>query len=259
MVTANAVGPAPTGSTRWVSLGAVPELRRFEVSPDAIVIGASLPLSVLEERLREEAPGVVPLLEQLLPLFSSRLIKNRATLGGNLGTASPIGDAHPVLLALDARVVVASARGRRELPVSEFFLGYRKTALAPDELVTEVVLPRPLPALQRFYKVSKRVLDDISTVSAAFSLDLTDARRVGRLRVAYGGVAATPVRAVAAEDRAVGQPWTRATVEALLPLVERTGSPLSDLRGSAAYRRAMMGRLLEKFFHETAAAAQAPE
>jgi xanthine dehydrogenase small subunit len=113
-------------------------------------------------------------------------------------------------------------------------------------------VPLPAPALQRFYKVSKRVLDDISTVSAAFALDLTEAGCVERLRAAYGGVAATPLRAIAVEERAAGQPWTRATLEALLPLLSRSGTPLSDLRGSAEYRRAMMGKLLEKFFAETA-------
>jgi xanthine dehydrogenase small subunit len=259
MVGANFATPDPAQRATWISLTAIPELRRFELTRDAIVIGAGLPLNDLEERLAEEAPGVVPLLDQLLPLFSSRLIKNRATLGGNLGTASPIGDAPPVLLALEATLTLASAEGRRQVPISEFFTGYRKTALRKNEIVAEVRLPRPMPELQRFYKVSKRVLDDISTVSAAFALDLSRERRVVRLRAAYGGIAATPLRAVAVEERAGGQPWTRGTIESLLPLVDRLGSPMSDMRGSDVYRKAMLGRLLEKFFVETATAAQAAE
>ncbi len=194
----------------------------------------------------------MPLLAQLWPLFSSRLIRNRATLGGNLATASPIGDSPPALLALDAEVTLASAQGERRLPLSQFFLGYRKTALAPNEIIVSVHLPRPLPAVQRFYKVSKRVLDDISTVAAAFALDLTADRRVQRLRLAYGGVAATPVRAHAAEALAAGQPWNRDTVDAVIAELARLGSPIDDHRGSAAYRRAMIGRLLEKFFAEAA-------
>ena len=235
-----------------IALAALPELRRFEVTADAIVLGAGLTLTEIEERLAAtDRSAAVPLLAELLPLFSSRLIRNRATLGGNLMTASPIGDGPPVLLALDAVVTLASAAGTREVPLGAFFLGYRQTAARPGEILTSVRLPRPLPALQRFYKVSKRVLDDISTVAAAFALDLTADGRVDRLRVAYGGVAATPIRATAIEARAAGMPWMRATIDALLPLAAETGTPLSDLRGSAAYRRAMTGRLLEKFFADT--------
>ena len=99
--------------------------------------------------------------------------------------------------------------------------------------------------------MSKRILDDISTVAAAFALDLTPDGRVARLQAAYGGIAATPIRATALEAAAAGRPWTRATIDALLPIAATLGTPLSDLRGSADYRRAMIGRLLEKFFAET--------
>ena len=234
-----------------ISLEALAELRRFEVGPTEIVLGAGLTLSQIEERLG----GEVPMLAQLWPLFSSRLIRNRATLGGNLATASPIGDSPPALLALDAEVTVAQpATGTlRRLPLSEFFVGYRKTALAGAEVIVSVHLRRPLPAVQRFYKVSKRVLDDISTVAAAFALDLTPDRRVERLRIAYGGVAATPIRAPAAEALALGRAWTAETVAVLVDELGRVGSPLGDHRGSAAYRRAMIGRLLEKFFAEAPA------
>jgi xanthine dehydrogenase small subunit len=235
-----------------ISLAGIPELRAFTVDADAITIGAALTLSEIEERL-DAAGAEVPLLAQLLPLFSSRLIRNRATLGGNLMTASPIGDSPPVLLALDAAVTLANAQGRRTVPLAEFFLAYRKTAARPGEVLTSVRIPRPQAAHQRFYKVSKRVLDDISTVAAAFALDLTPDGRVARLRAAYGGIAATPVRAAAIEDKAAGQPWTRATIEALRTLAAHAGTPLSDLRGSADYRRAMIGALLDRFFHDTTA------
>jgi xanthine dehydrogenase small subunit len=238
-----------------VSLEAVPELRRFEVNAAEVVLGAGLPLSDLEDRLRAQHAGLVPLLEQLWPLFSSRLIRNRATLGGNLATASPIGDAAPALLALDAQLTIAgAATATRRLPLADLFTGYRRTALAPGEVIVSVHLPRPLPAIQRFYKVSKRPLDDISTVAAAFALDLDADGRVARLRAGYGGVAATPLRAHAVEARAAGKPWTRATLEELLDAAATVGTPIDDHRGSAAYRRAMVGTLLERFFAETAPA-----
>jgi xanthine dehydrogenase small subunit len=238
---------------RWgtlVALEAVPELRQFQVAPTEIVLGAGLPLGDLEDGLRQH-PGLVPLLDQLWPLFSSRLIRNRATLGGNLATASPIGDAAPALLALDAELTLASAAGTRRLPLAQLFTGYRRTALRPGELIVAAHLPRPLPAIQRFYKVSKRPLDDISTVAAALALDRAANGTVTRLRVAYGGVAATPVRALAVEERAAGRAWDRDTLAVLREVVDTVGTPQGDHRGSAAYRRAMMGQLLEKFFADT--------
>ncbi len=247
MVGVNQKGDRPA---TLVSLSALPELRAFAVTADAIVLGAGLALTEIEEHLHDSGT-VIPLLDQLLPLFSSRLIRNRATLGGNLMTASPIGDGPPVLLALDASVTLVNATGRREVPLRDFFLGYRQTAARPGEVLLEVRVPRLAPAIQRFYKVSKRVLDDISTVAAAFALDLTPDGRVARLQAAYGGIAATPIRATALEAAAAGRPWTRATIDALLPIAATLGTPLSDLRGSADYRRAMIGRLLEKCFAET--------
>ena len=114
-----------------------------------------------------------------MPLFASPLIRNRATLGGNLATASPIGDAAPLLLALDAIVHVAGLSGRRSIPLSSFFTGYRKTAMEAGELITAVEIPKPFPQSVRFYKVAKRRLDDISTVAAAMALDVDSTARSG--------------------------------------------------------------------------------
>jgi xanthine dehydrogenase small subunit len=239
-----------------VSLTALPELRTFAVTPDTIVLGAGLTLIEVEEHLRATPDPAIPLVDQLLPLFSSRLIRNRATLGGNLMTASPIGDAAPVLLALDASVTLASAVGRRVVPLRDFFLAYRKTAARPDEVLMDVRVPRGAPAMQRFYKVSKRILDDISTVAAAFALDVTADGRVARAQIAYGGIAATPIRATALEQALVGEPWTPDTAGALRSIADGVGTPMTDLRGSAAYRRAMVGRLLEKCAADTAPAAE---
>jgi xanthine dehydrogenase small subunit len=236
-----------------IALEAVAELRGFEGAPGQISIGAALTLAEVEERLAGAGVAAeTAMLHQLFPLFSSRLIRHRATLGGNLATASPIGDAPPALLALDAALTLVGATGARRVALVDFFLDYRRTLLARAEVIAAVHLPRPLPLVQRFYKVSKRVLDDISTVAGAFALDLTPDGRVGRLRIAYGGVAPTPVRALAAEARAAGQPWTRETVVALLPEIDAAVRPIDDHRGSAAYRRRIAGRLLEKFWFETA-------
>lgn len=243
-----------------VSLAGVRELERFEVRPDEIMIGAGLTLSRLGERLQRSGdPSQTRLLQELLPLFSSRLIRNRATLGGNLATASPIGDAAPVLLALNAELTLRSASGEQRLALQDFFVDYRRTVLRPAEVIVSVHLPRPLPRIQRFYKVSKRRLDDISTVAGAFALDLDPEGRIERLFVAYGGVAAIPIRAEALEQMARGLPWSTETVSALCGLAESAGTPLSDHRGSADYRRAMMRALLERFHFETSQQARAAE
>jgi xanthine dehydrogenase small subunit len=254
MATANQRG------TRWgtlVSIGSIAELHAFEVGEAEIVIGAALPLSHLERLLEHAEWGAeAGLLRQLLPLFSSRLIRNRATLGGNLATASPIGDAAPVLLALGAELTLQTGGGQRRLPLAEFFLDYRKTALSPGEWIASVHVPRPLPRIQRFYKVSKRVLDDISTVAAAFALELGPGGSVQRLRAAYGGIAATPVYAEGLERAAAGKPWNSgATLQLLQDAVRGLGTPLSDQRGSAAYRSAMVEKLLERFHAETSTGA----
>jgi xanthine dehydrogenase small subunit len=241
-----------------ISVEALSELHELTLGEKEIVLGAAVPLARIERALAS-AQVDAKLLTQLLPLFSSRLIRNRATLGGNLGTASPIGDAAPALLALGAELELISQRGTRQIPLAEFFLDYRKTALGAGELIRAVRIRRPLPAIQRFYKVSKRVLDDISTVAAGFALTLAAGGRVTRFGVGLGGVAATPLGAPALERVALGRVWNEATLALLLTEVEALGTPQTDLRGSAAYRRAMLGKLLEKFFYETKLATAATE
>jgi xanthine dehydrogenase small subunit len=236
--------------TRWpllVSLDAIPELRTITRGPDTIEIGAAVPLHELERELA----GELAIFDELWPLFSSQLIRNRATLGGNVVNASPIGDGPPVLLALDAELIVQSKAGTRKLPIAEFFIGYRKTLLAPGELLTSIRVPRHRPTHAHFYKVSKRMLDDISTVAAAFALDLDEQGSITRARLAFGGVAATPARAYAVEDALIGQPWTAQTLARITPLAEQAFTPMSDHRASADYRKAMVVRLLQKFLAET--------
>ena len=242
-----------------LALDALPELREMEVGEREINLGAGTPLAHLEQWLARGAGAQLVGFTQLLPLFSSRLIRLRATLGGSLATASPIGDAAPLLLALGAALSLASAAGTRRLPLGEFFAGYRAHALAPGELITQVHVPRPTPRWQRFYKVSKRVLDDISSVAAAFVLDLDEAGRVTRFAAAYGGIAPTPLLAPGVEQLALGRRWDADTVALLCKALTGLGSPLSDQRASAGYRAALVPRLLSKFFHDTSQPAQRPE
>ena len=189
----------------------------------------------------------MPLLGELFPQFASRLIRNGATLGGNLGTASPIGDAPPVLLALDASLVLASSQGEREVRLDGYFTGYRQSVKRPDELIKTIRIPRPLAPVTAFHKIAKRRFDDISSVAVAYALRLEEGR-VAAIRIGLGGVAATPLRARAAEDALTGRRWTRAVVEAAAEELARVGTPMSDHRASEAYRIAMLRNSLLKFF-----------
>ncbi len=230
-----------------LALGQIASLHTIEGHADRFVIGAAATWHEIEVRLAAE----VPLLAQMIPLFASPLIRARATIGGNLMTASPVGDGAPVLLALDAEVEVASSRGRRVLPLAQFFTGYRRTALRDDELLVCVRVPRAQPTAQRFYKVSKRELDDIASVSAAFAV-WSEQGRVTRARLAFGGVAATPLRAVAAEAVLVGRSLDAAALQACQDAAQQAFTPIDDVRASAAYRSAMVQSLLAKFWHEVA-------
>ncbi|MFI2735311.1 xanthine dehydrogenase small subunit [Streptomyces sp. NPDC018711] len=229
-----------------VAVDRLPELRELRVESDAIEIGAALTLTEIERRL----DGEVPLLAELFPQFASRLIRNGATLGGNLGTGSPIGDSPPALLALDASVVLADADGEREVPLAEYFTGYRQSVRRPGELIRAVRVPLPLSPLVAFHKIAKRRFDDISSVAVAFALDVEDGI-VRKARIGLGGVAATPIRALATEAALEGRPWTAETVEAVAPVLRDEGTPMDDHRASAAYRSAMLGQSLLKLYART--------
>ncbi len=236
-----------------VAVDRLPELREVAVEADRVTIGAALTLSEVEAAL----DGAVPLLDGVWPQFASRLIRNGATIGGNLGTASPIGDLPPALLALDAALVLTSAEGDREVAVADYFTGYRETVLRPGELIRSVTVPLPLAGVTAFHKVAKRRYDDISSVAVGFALDVVDGT-VTRARIGLGGVAATPVRAHETEQTLVGRPWSREDVEAAAVVLAGEGTPLDDHRASAAYRAAMLGNALRRLWAETSAPEEVP-
>ena len=240
------VGVGGKRASSMLAIDRLPELRRIDWSDERIELGSALTLSELERA----TTGRLPLLAELIPQFASRLIRNSATIGGNIGTGSPIGDAPPVLLALEASLVLASADGEREIPLAEYFTGYRQTVRRDDELITAVRIPLPLAPLTRFHKVAKRRFDDISSVAVAYALSVEDGV-VARARIGLGGVAATPLRARETERALEGQPWSAETARAVSATLVAEGTPMDDHRASARYRSAMLGTSLERFFAET--------
>lgn len=231
-----------------VAVDALPELRTFETGGNVIRLGAALTLSDLERRLGDR----VPLLQAWFPQFASRLIRNSATLGGNLGTASPIGDSPPVLLALDAELELVGPGGVRVVPLRDYFTGYRQTVRAPGELIQAVRIPTPLAPVTAFHKIAKRRFDDISSVAVGYALRV-EGGVVTQARIGLGGVAATPLRAYEAEAALEGHPWTADTARRAARILGGTGTPLSDHRASAAYRAAMLEQSLLKVHWETRA------
>jgi xanthine dehydrogenase small subunit len=232
-----------------IAVDRLPELRGLDVGEDWIEIGAALTLTEIERRLE----GRIPLLDHVFPQFASRLIRNGATLGGNLGTGSPIGDSPPALLALEAVLVLAAADGEREVPLADYFIGYRQSVREPGELIRSIRVPLPLAGIQAFHKIAKRRFDDISGVAIGYAVDVVDGEVV-KARIGLGGVAATPIRALDTEAALEGRPWNRETVRVAAGVLRQEGTPIDDMRASAAYRSAMLGTsLLKLYAHESRA------
>lgn len=226
----------------------VGELSRIESAGGELVIGAAATYS-------EALPAIdahLPPLGALVRRIGSRQIRNLGTLGGNVCTASPIGDTLPALLALGAGMEIRSRRGRRLIAADEFFTGYRRTALAADEILEAVRVPLPDHGqVFETYKVAKRHDQDIAALIGAFAIAV-DAGTVRSARVAYGGMAATPARAPACEAVLTGSPWSRVTVEAAAAALARDFDPISDLRAGADYRRQVAANLLRRLYEEQA-------
>ena len=241
-----------------VSTEGVTELARIEKTDAAFTIGGAATLTALEEALA----GEYPMIDKMLWAFASRQIRNRATLAGNIVTASPIGDMPPLMLALDADVVLVKKGATRTVPLADFFLAYRKTVLEPDEIVRAVVLPRKAAKtggarrLMDSYKVSKRRELDISITAAAFVIELDATGVVSFARLAYGGVAATPARALQTEAFLCGKAWSEDTMRAAQGVLAAEFTPIDDHRSGAAYRRELVTSLFEKFFRGESSAAQ---
>ncbi|HVU15601.1 MAG TPA: xanthine dehydrogenase molybdopterin binding subunit [Candidatus Didemnitutus sp.] len=230
-----------------ISTEGVPELTAIRRDGAGWRIGGAAALTAIEEAVGRE----YPVLAKMLRVFAARQIRNRATLGGNLATASPIGDSAPVLMALDATLVLASSAGERTVALADFFVGYRQTLLLEGEIIREIVLP-PLAApsgLKRrsdFIKVSHRQELDISIVAAAFAVDCDAGGIVRSARMAFGGVAERTRRALAAEKALIGRALEE-SCEEVCRILDGEFKPIDDTRSGAAYRRGLVSSLWRRF------------
>ncbi len=229
-----------------IYIGAVEELKRIPETEDAIEIGAGVTVS--------DGMGVLashfPDMGELFRRYASVQIRNSATLGGNIANGSPIGDSMPALISAGAKLVLRSREGERTIPLEDYFIDYGKQDRQQGEFVAKIIVPKPPVNLRyRSYKLSKRFDQDISAVCACFGITVKDGLVEGA-RIAFGGLAATPKRAMAAEAALVGKPWTTDTVEAAMIAMEQDYAPISDMRASADYRMMTAKNLLRKAFVE---------
>ena len=225
----------------------VTELRRIERGAHSLSIGAAASLTEAFDALAESRPQLKPFFDR----FAGLPVRESGTLGGNVANGSPIGDSMPLLIALGATLVLASTRGERTLPIEDFYLAYRKTALAPDEVLARIEVPQPTPhEWLRADKISKRFEDDISAVCLAVALQVEDGV-IHSARIGAGGVAAVPARAMQTEAALAGQPCAEATFDAAASVLEAEFKPLSDMRASSAYRRAVLGNLLRRGWQQS--------
>ncbi|MSP76051.1 MAG: xanthine dehydrogenase small subunit [Rhodospirillaceae bacterium] len=238
-----------------IHLAHVPEFTAIAEDKEQVTIGAAATYAAAMPTLI----AAYPALKTYLARLGSRQIRSLGTIGGNIGTASPIGDMPPVLLALEASLRLVSSRGARDLPLEEFFLGYRKTALAPDEVIQSLSMPRLWPGEVFFCdKVSKRRDQDISTVAGAYRLRIENGT-IEDVRTGFGGLAATPVRARNVEQALKGRPFAQATFEAAADAVLKDFQPIDDWRGSAAYRLSVAANLLRRLYWRIAEPGRAVE
>jgi xanthine dehydrogenase small subunit len=233
-----------------ISTAAVAALKTISDANGALVIGGGATYTEALSYLDRHLPSFATLVRRI----GSRQIRNLGTFAGNLANASPIGDTIPCLMALDATITLRSTRGTRRMAVDDFILGYRKTALAADEFIEAVSIPL-LPIGTRFttYKLSKRYDQDISTVVAAFRLHVADGK-VRELRAAYGGMAAQVARARHVEAALTGKAWIADALKDIDAVLAQDFRPMSDHRGTDAYRRRAAGNLLRRLQAETAGA-----
>jgi len=226
----------------------VSELTVIEETDDALSLGAAVSYT-----------QALPYIDRLYPSFAemirrigSRQIRNLGTIGGNIGNASPIGDTPPCLIALDATLTLASADGERDIAIEDFFLDYRKTDLKPGEVIKTIRIPK-LARGQSFrtYKVSKRYDQDISAVIGGFRITL-DEDRVTEVRIAYGGMAATPKRARAVEAALTGASWSEEAAIAAGAGIAEDYAPLTDHRATADYRSRVAANLCTRLYRDLA-------
>ncbi len=231
-----------------LTLDGVPDLEELSADDGMLIIGGRVLLNDFKAFIRDQVPEMARVLEW----FGSPQIRNAGTLAGNIANASPIADTIPFLLVMEARLELSGPAGPRMVDMNSFYRGYKQIDLRPDEIITRIFVPVPAPAEElRLYRVSKRQHLDIATFTAALLI-----RRgqgiIESIRIAYGGVAPTVLRLPRTESFLQGKAFTLDTFEAAGQIARDEIRPISDVRGSAAFRSQLAENILKKFYFEMA-------
>ena len=233
---------------RMLDLSRIKELRGISLGAEGLVLGART--TYTEIRRSALCRDNLPALVEAAATIGAAQIQNRGTIGGNIANASPAGDTLPILLAADARMLVGGQRGEREIAAADFFPEYRKTALAPDELILNVTFPLPTGRELRFRKVGTRRAQAISKVVIAVAWRDLGGAGWSDVRVALGSVAATPIRAPATEAVLEGTRPTPEVVDRAAETLAGELNPIDDVRSTADYRRAVSARVLHRLLRD---------
>ena len=232
---------------QMISVNAVEELNKLSLGQDICSIGSAVTYHAIEVALKENSPALISLLHRL----GSTQIRNRGTLGGNFGNGSPIADMPPVFMVLEGVLQIASTTGaKRTSTIEEFYVDYRQTSLAKNEYIVSIDFPiKALSHFHRFYKNSKRIEDDISSVLGAFRFEGT-ASQITTAAIAFGGMAAIPVRLKEVEAMLEGASLDDRLIGDAIQRLSGAMKPMTDVRASAAYRLRMAETMLERALRE---------
>ncbi|WP_264786466.1 FAD binding domain-containing protein, partial [Gluconobacter cerinus] len=237
-----------------VSIGRVPELRKIERTDEGLTISAAVTYQEAKPFIADLLPDAAEMIRRL----GSTQVRNSATVCGNIANGSPIGDGPPMFIAAGATLHLRLGNERRSMPLEAYFIAYGKQDRRPGEFVEAVTLPVPEKDVQfRAYKISKRFDQDISAVLGAFFMRRNADGIITSVRLAYGGMAATPKRAANAEAALLGRRWDEATLDAARAAIAQDFTPLTDMRATDWYRRTVAANLLTRFFEETTGGPQA--
>ncbi len=228
-----------------ISLNSIKELKFIKERNGNIEVGASISLKEFELFIKKYYPDF----NSILKRYGSVQIRNVGTIAGNIATASPIGDTLPLLLSLDAKVILQKISNKMALPLKKFFVSYRKTKLKKGQFIHSIIIPIFKKNIFKAYKVSKRVDDDISSVCASFNLEIIN-KKIKNVKIAYGGMAPIPKRAINCEKTLINSSLSKKSFNKAKKKLEKDFAPIDDMRASKDYRMEIAKNLLMKCFLE---------
>jgi xanthine dehydrogenase small subunit len=228
-----------------ISLNSIEELKFIKERNGNIEVGASISLKEFELFIKKYYPDF----NSILKRYGSVQIRNVGTIAGNIATASPIGDTLPLLLSLDAKVILQKISNKTVLPLKNFFVSYRKTKLKKGQFIHSIIIPIFKKNIFKAYKISKRVDDDISSVCASFNLEIIN-KKIKNVKIAYGGMAPIPKRAINCEKTLINSSLSKKSFNKAKKKLEKDFAPIDDMRASKDYRMEIAKNLLMKCFLE---------